>query len=1012
MNFKKLIVFYVIAIFLFSSIFSIQVGAEVNQPVSIHIDSGITSDRGFVMTSNGTYVAIQFDDDEDNYNVFASYDQGATWVERTGWDNMSAVSSRDFSCYIDDNDYIHVAIMNKETYQTNYKRYKESTDTWDRPKIIDANGGYDTDECLVLANQDNDVMVIWIQDNTGGWFRTKMRYYHEDISTWSGATDLSDSTILQGMVGDVDQYGNFVYCGIDGNDLDVMRYNINNDSVTEKEVVNTAYVSSGDGGIDFMIDGNNVYHFVYVTEENPPDDKVIYYTYGTWDGGFATPEKVYESTGHDANRPEISYTTDGDVNIVWDAQDQFTSTDYILGVEGSYGDWSDLYYYSVASDDDNQHAVMQYQRYPSSTWLTDGVIGVYENTTDNRLMFFSEGTQIQYEGSNDSSSDDILTDEYDYVGCLDCLFDGATHGTYRQYLEHGFFVPMDVTIQAIDLYVEGSVMTSYYTGFITAYLNKQNIGNPQFIDNTGTSAFSIYRWNNLNIDVENDNLYVEFGNSQKIDATNYWMVGVQNGDCNGDGYNSMFSHSDPNKFGNGNDGIDDIGSWELCVVFYFDQEEITPDDPWDNETLGDELDFYFCDDPDKVIIHPTFDIKSFYKNQGMCILWSVADITMNNRMYIYDKDNSYALVGTSQGFSPKTLDPTYSGVEGFVPSDSGNFSCVIIRGGSEVVNRSFYVYETQPDVDPTYKIWTIPPISKQLNPYDVYYNYGNTEKEGYLALFIVNSLPDLIIDWDHKKDYRYIGTGWSNGSFTYSPSSLKSPHIWVFFAKLGTNEYVPVGSPHYHLVESVVNPNIYLYGAYKNIEITGDYADQRFHYSQPFLGVDVWIFVNGEKSVYIGNSQQSPPEGVYYRVYTAGTYIADMRVRFNDTWEKLVFDDGKSSWTFYVSGGSTPPPPQPPDDIISALDIYGFITSLPALVRIILGVVIIFLFVVSPIALIKKLDIKFNVDIPREVYAIMGGVGLCVSTLIGCWGWEIPMLVFSIIAMSIFGKIYYDRRSA
>ena len=92
------------------------------------------------------------------------------------------------------------------------------------------------------------------------------------------------------------------------------------------------------------------------------------------------------------------------------------------------------------------------------------------------------------------------------------------------------------------------------------------------------------------------------------------------------------------------------------------------------------------------------------------------------------------------------------------------------------------------------------------------------------------------------------------------------------------------------------------------------------------------------------------------------------------------------------------------------LDIYALMTSLPSLYRIIIGVVIIFLLTISPLAVISKLELKQQIDIPPVLYAVMGGVGLCVSTLIGCWGWEIPFMVFALIVMGMFGKFYYDKR--
>lgn len=375
------------------------VNSQENLPVVIFSDSGITGDRDFVVTDNGTYVAFQFDDDEDNYNVFASYDDGSTWIERTGWSNMTAISNRDFKCWIDDNDFIHCIIINKISNSIHYNRYKESADTWSNAEILDANGGYEIDEVEICANDDNDVLVMWVEDDAITT-TTRYRIYWNDLMDWSGTQEWVDGTHT-GLSSDVDTNGNFYILSYLSGDLVIERYNIGNDTITSR-VVNESVSGFEFRSTDLAIKGS-VIHCAFDHYYPSTTDSAIYYTYGSWNGGFQEVENIYYMSGEDSANPQISITSDDMVHILFDTDCIHTSNEAIIGFEGEYGDWSVHYHYSSGSNV-NEICKMQYQCYPQFTWLTDGVIGIYENTTDNKLMFFSDGTQIQYNGTVDYDS--------------------------------------------------------------------------------------------------------------------------------------------------------------------------------------------------------------------------------------------------------------------------------------------------------------------------------------------------------------------------------------------------------------------------------------------------------------------------------------------------------------------------------------------------------------------------------------------------------------------------------
>jgi len=612
-------------------------------------------------------------------------------------------------------------------------------------------------------------------------------------------------------------------------------------------------------------------------------------------------------------------------------------------------------------------------------WTTFDQIYVRTRTTDagytTRVKLGDIVINTQSSESGQGENEDLL--DYDYIGCTDCMNSGLLSApNNKKYIEWGFFVPMTKTITALDLLIGTNSFTSLNN--YELYVNEQYIGNPSvFIENSDADYPSILRWTGIDVELDNEMPYFEAKSSTLISGlTQYWNY-AYNGDwqgstdCDGDGYTHVFTYNDVSYYSNGFDGITDSNPiYEPCYIMYYESGTQPPD----NDVNNTDEDSITLNGKGYAGMHPSYDIKTFFQNTSVLAHIEAYDLTYDRYIYFYDDD--YDLVGQTQYVSPYIIQNKYHDVVPFVPYNTGNYTVTVERNGVETANKSFYVYANTND----FQLWSVPSITQFNEQYQLHYIYSHSSRDGFLALFHdsdTNDFNDAFLTWD-------LNGNDVSGYLTYTPTSFNLPQYWQLFS-YNEGVYYPIGSQYRHLIETSDDVQSYLYGSYDTIDLTSQAGRQRFHYGHDYLGADIWIFINNAKSIYIGDSQFSPLEGISYDVGRDGIYNCDIRVNINGTWYEISDTD----YTFIVSGGGDGSTPSGGDDF----DLFPEVSNTLGMI---IGLIVTVFMTLSPFILAGS--IGGNIQVPPVLYAVMGSLGVIVST---SFGWFPSYVLFFIIAVGI-----------
>lgn len=525
-----------------------------------------------------------------------------------------------------------------------------------------------------------------------------------------------------------------------------------------------------------------------------------------------------------------------------------------------------------------------------------------------------------------------------------------------------------VTIQSVELYIDERQYS--YSGEESVYymwLNGFGIGNPSDIFQSDYSHYVI-RWDNIDIDIGDDNMIFEFHDTE---GWEYVLLGSEGGAV----YHNAFLLSQSDRTGNGIvEGtpypIHNGQRYGLYFCVYYD---ITIDDPCDNTYSITPL----MNEPVEASNTTEFVISVDGCDNWIAVLYdgngavTPQDLAMvKTQTYTTEGDHyfSYVVPPTGVAYGTWTL----------YVCDDEEFPV----GIADEVNYSFTVAKNV-SVYGDYHL-LLDPTSSLLNA---------------IARFSWNAPVDTHIfikgecidgGGTNYGDY-FIGTGefeWSGevhkldavGTWRFVMYEVIDDQLYfrtIDQVKIGTSDTTTFNVPAFKCQDDVLK-----IGGYISIK------NAILHIEK---GTEIFTRTLDEGSIF----------EEFFDVTTLGTWNA--YITYNNTilgWANKQFEVKECD-----EHGN--PVDERVDDF---LDIYALMTSLPSLYRIIIGVVIIFLLTISPLAVISHLKLKQEINIPPVIYGIMGGTGLCVSTLIGCWGWEIPFMVFALIVMGLFGKFYYDKR--
>jgi len=537
-------------------------------------------------------------------------------------------------------------------------------------------------------------------------------------------------------------------------------------------------------------------------------------------------------------------------------------------------------------------------------------------------------------GYTDSDTGNYLN--YKYFGCS-C--NQLIYNTNKKYVEKYVNIPLTMTIKAFDLFVDNDKVDDYSKQSILLYLNGINVGHPSKI--FSDSGCGCIRWSGLNISLNGEKLVVEIGNFQKLDGYNYWYLSVSDVDCDGDGNDVFLLHNDDDDFGDGfanGDVVFFLGSnYDINYKVYYQQNDAQIRI---SNKIGsfDEIDFY---GDGYLGEHSEYGIKNFYQNSTVYILYNVDTLQNDNVIHVYYEGDE---TGYTQ-FYPYTVH-SYSGVVGFVPYNVGNYTVKIIRNSIEVANKSFYSSQNSF----LYNIWSIPVKTSPFENFKVCYNYKNTEKDGKIGVFagVIENSTSL-----SKSVASYYVEKNSSGCMLVSPPVNIETILYLrLFVQINNNSYEPVGNVAKHFIVSQDAEKNVLRFLADNVVVGNSIL---IRYSHLYYGCDVYVFINGQKMFYVGNSKSGD---LIYTPDSVGFKTAELKVLFNNTWYVLAND------SLMVSS-------EQPGKTKSMLDDY--VNSFT------IGVVIFFVFIVVGL----KIKSMYNAD--NMIVVVFAFAGFCACVGLGFW---------------------------
>jgi hypothetical protein len=370
--------------------------------------------------------------------------------------------------------------------------------------------------------------------------------------------------------------------------------------------------------------------------------------------------------------------------------------------------------------------------------------------------------------------------------------------------------------------------------------------------------------------------------------------------------------------------------------------------------------------------------KLFYVNDTVFLSYGLSDITISNRINIkYSSSNI-----TSQGYPRSLFNP--KGTLSFSPENVGNYTVYLYSNNIMSIYKYFNVILNPNAEDNAYQIHSIPSISIDYESYTVKYRYYNVlGNYGYIGVFrygydTSNFSKNI---YNRKIDVNY------SGQFIYIPNELSFNNYWQLFVKVGS-EYIPKGDTHIHYImqsdkTSVLNID---YGErYGRLPIVGNPIT--IYGSHPYVGSDIYIYVNNNQWKYAGNAQE------YSQMYIptkTGSLLFILGLKLDNG--TVIILDSKS---IIISSNVTKLP---------STGLEGF----PDYISWTIGLILTMLFFLIPLLVLKN---RTDSPIAMGVISFSGFFGLSLSVLFGLLPlWIIAFCFLVVILIIVF--IWLSRKIA
>lgn len=463
--------------------------------------------------------------------------------------------------------------------------------------------------------------------------------------------------------------------------------------------------------------------------------------------------------------------------------------------------------------------------------------------------------------------------------------------------------------------------------------------------------------------------------------TGYWFPNeisslyYAHGDIDGDGEQTHKTNSNlPNNVYYGNTYYSD-----LAYLLYYEGSGSVPVSP---PTAYNTLNIYGSS------IANTSGNPLFKQNDSVYIEYSISDVVLPSYIRLYEHDNPTEY--TEQIFPFHILPEKNKGTIGYIADTIGNFNISLFVNGVNVLTRYIDVVINTDIEDTNFEVYTIPPITDNYAPYDVYYNYFSTSYDGYLMVF--DSGSGIPLDLYNGEFASYFITHNTTGTIHFSHSHKENNHYWKLFVYIN-GAYYQKGSTHMHLIN---NQMVNSLSVSVNAGYEGVLAVAKISYTHTLLGSDVVLYINNNSWRNVGSLSYNIET---YPVTKAGSYQVDMYlVENNGSRIKLC-----PSATFKVAGET--PIDDTPDEILT------FIDTLPLYVKIISSLVIIVVMTLIPMLVSVALSREnISINIPSLVYVAFFFLGMITTVLIGLLEiWIFGIVLFGLILA--FAILWVQKKS-
>lgn len=806
-----------------------MIDASIIYEGDTYFDKDSDKGRQITVLSNGTLCAIWVD--SNNLLLFnVSFDSGVTWMPKHFIDNDGRIDMAVIA--VDSNDVLHVAYLEytgsgasgKDYFYLIYKSYDWSTDTWINSKTIASGIDILDDDGLSIALDSNDnIYIIWIDDDVGGTDVLRYIKYTKAMDSWSAIVSVNTALSMHGCVLAVTD-NDYIHVMYDGPGFNLTHMYLNSDTGIWSACINA---SAYDEFPSVAANGNTLN--VVSTRENGN----IYYT--KWTGSsWASTLKLYDNA-YTQKYPTISANSNGDLNVFWQGRTWETSTDQILSRQYIDGVWGAITIQTTGSYA-KDFPMLLHQNVPSFCQLYDGFSGMYLDLNDN-LTYFDSGTLNWYVPGEEGetglipacclSCDTIGT--YNTVGGTIQWFDNDQHstffGTRHTIAETGILDRVDI---AIDSVMAEQIINSDY-GNVYLKINTYSLGDYDELVQLSETDKYVMSWVDCNKSFVNEELYFMFHFAMTPDNPDLSIYATQN-DLNYDGWRfvGVYDITYANSYNHWDSEYLIFDYFSTPFAYEYDLQmrlcidRITAPDP--NEY---ENDLFVV--PESGCTNETYDITWFLNDTAMLgtikyINISSAGIEVDNYI-VYLKSGHFGYIPTEQGVYHINL--TVDGVvlkTALFVVDCYKDNYVYTKPNPSSIGESFriyygydyLVYSARLKVEFTGKTWIIEPDSS-----------------GYVSYVIDDSGTYIItLEQYNNVTNQYIFVA-DNSECPHSVESTTGNYI-ASYESTGIVIGDTFGVMGYH-----VHANSYVYVKFGNkiIENVGDDPEFNFGYSPTQSGV-------------------------------------------------------------------------------------------------------------------------------------------------------------------------------